>query len=274
MKLLKILPLLLTFSCIDMLTEETTHYNSIYFEGGSWIEIDRMDNMRLDPQSNEFTLQFWVSGSDVYANEGPAFFSLIDPQGTVKLALFRDSGNTARITTIVNSSTIHRESSVLDWSNSDTFYLLSILFSNSRGIRVMINDESQPILEDPSNLVDVSDTKLMFGTNANANRLPLENFWYGYFDEIRLWNSMLTDSTIKFQYEHPDKFSEHYRYTELDDNGEIVKRQTYLDSLIGIWRFNVSEPTAIIEDQSGYGHNGSLYAKPNFSVTFSEKGVQ
>ena len=62
MKLLTILPLLLIFSCIDMLSEDTTHYSSIYFEGGSWIEIDGMDNMRLDPQSNEYTLQFWDSG--------------------------------------------------------------------------------------------------------------------------------------------------------------------------------------------------------------------
>ena len=88
-------------------------------------------------------------------------------------------------------------------------------------------------------------------------------------NEIRLWNTWLSDSTIRFQAAHPDKFSEFYRYTV-----DGIDIDTYLDSLIGLWRFNVSEPTATIEDQSGYGHNGFLYAKPNFSVTFSEKGVQ
>ena len=270
MKLLVFLPILLSLSCIDMLTKETPHYNSLYFEGGSWIEMARIDNMRLDPLSNDFTLQFWVAGSDVYANEGPAFFSLIDPQGNVKLALFRDSGNPSKLTTIVNSMTIDRENTIFNWSNSDEFYLISILFSNSHGIRVFINDEPVPFLDEPNNSVDVSDTKLMIGTQANANRYPLENFWYGYFDEIRLWNSLLADSTIKFQYEHPDKFGEYYRYTDID--GEKI--DTYLDSLIGLWRFNLTGASTTIADESGYGHNGLLYAQPNYTVELSVKGAQ
>ena len=66
MKLFKYLPFILFFSCIDMITQ-TTIYNSLYFEGGAYIEIDTIDNMKLD--SNDFTLQFWVSGSDVHADE-------------------------------------------------------------------------------------------------------------------------------------------------------------------------------------------------------------
>ena len=51
----------------------------------------------------------------------------------------------------------------------------------------------------------------MLGAIANLNYGVLENYWYGYVDEIRLWNTHLADSTIQFQSEHPDKFGKHYR---------------------------------------------------------------
>ena len=75
MKLLKFLPFLLFLSCIDLITQKT-EYNSLYFKGGSWIEIARIENMKLE--SNDFTLQFWVSGADVDTNDAPALFSLIN----------------------------------------------------------------------------------------------------------------------------------------------------------------------------------------------------
>ena len=268
MNLVRIAPVLLFLSCIDMLTEDTPHYNSMYFEGGCWIETARIDNMRLNPTSNNFTLQFWVAGSDVYANEGPAFFSLLDPQGNVKLALFRDSGSPSKVTVNLNSSTIHEQSNLLDWSDSENFYLISILFSDNQGIRMFVND--QILLDEPNNSVDVSDTKLMVGTKANENRYPLANFWYGYFDEIRLWNTLLADSTIQFQVEHPDKFGEYYRYTTED--GEKI--DTYLDSLIGMWRFNLTEVSTTIEDESGYAHDGTIYTRRGYSIALSEKGIQ
>ena len=75
MRLLKFLPLLLMVSCIDLITQKTV-YNSLYFKGGSWIEMARIDSMKLE--SNDFTLQFWVSGGEVDINEAPALFSIID----------------------------------------------------------------------------------------------------------------------------------------------------------------------------------------------------
>ena len=71
MKLLKILPLLLLLSCIDLLTHKS-EFNSLYFKGGSWIEFDVMDSMKLE--SNDFTLQFWIAGGEVDTNEAPALF--------------------------------------------------------------------------------------------------------------------------------------------------------------------------------------------------------
>ena len=265
MKIYKWLILILFFSCIDIITE-TSFYNSLYFQGGSWMEIAIMDSMKIETDSNDYTLQFWVSGIEVDTNEAPAFFSLIDPKDNIKLALFRDPHEPSSINTVVNSALINTTMNELDWHDSNEFYLISILFSNSLGLKGYVNST---IFLDTNDLVTVGGAKLMIGAKANIERTILENFWYGYMNEIRLWNTWLSDSTIQFQSEHPDKFSEFYRYTV-----DGIDIDTFLDSLIGIWRFNLSEATATIIDESGHGHDGTIYTLPNYSIELSEKSVQ
>jgi len=248
-----------------MITQKS-FYNSLYFQGGSWMEIAIMDSMKMGANSNEFTLQFWVSGVEIDTNEAPAFFSLIDPQDNIKLALFRDPQEPSAINTVVNSTPIVTRINNIDWTDSDKFYLISILFSNSRGLRGYVDNTMFLNRNDP---VEIGDTKLMVGVKANIGRTILENFWYGYIDEIRLWNTWLADSTIQFQVDHPDKIGEFYRYTV--DGVEI---DTYLDSLIGLWRFNLSEATATIIDESKHNNDGPIYTLENYSIELSEKGSQ
>ena len=119
-------------------------------------------------------------------------------------------------------------------------------------------------------MLDVRGSTLNIGAIVNEDRTILENFWYGYIDEIRLWNTILTDSTIKFQSGHPDKLGDNYRHT--DGNGNEIS--TYLDSLIGIWRLNFEEPLTIIEDDSEHDNDGNIYSLSGFSVELSEKGAQ
>ena len=271
MRLLKFLPLLLMLSCIDLITQKTV-YNSLYFKGGSWIEIAPLDSMKMDTGTNDFTLQFWVSGGEVDTNEAPSLFWLIDPQDSIKLALFRDKGKTNTITIVINSETLPpKEIDDLDWSDPDNFYLISLLFSDNADIKIYLNDTNliEPDFLPPESRLNVGDAKLMLGALVNEDRTILENFWYGYIDEVRLWNTHLADSAITFQYQHPDKFSEHYRYTE---NG--VEIQTYLDSLVGLWRFNLEEPQSTIEDESeDFNNDGIIYTKTGYSIELSKKGA-
>ena len=263
MRLLKLLPLLLMVSCIDLITQKTV-YNSLYFKGGSWIEMARIDSMKLE--SNDFTLQFWVSGGEVDTNEAPTLFSIIDSTDKTILALLRDSNKQNSITTVINSKVSKHDISNLDWSGSENFYLISLLFSDISGVRMYVDST---IIFEVDSLIKIGGEKLIAGALANENRTILENFWYGYIDEIRLWNTRLADSTIKFQSKHSDKLGEYYRYTV---NGE--KKFTYLDSLIGIWRLNFEEPLSVIEDDSGYNNDGIIYTKTGYSVELSEKGAQ
>ena len=262
MKLIRFFPFLLVLSCIDLMTQKT-QYNSLYFNGGSWIEIAQIDNMKLE--SDDFTLQFWVSGGEVDTNEAPALFSLIDPSNKITLAVLRDPNNQHSITTIINSNISKHDIAELDWSDPENFYLISFLFSNSSDVKMYIDSTS----EDLNGNVNLTGEKLIISALANKEQTILENFWYGYIDEIRLWNTLLSDSTIKFQSEHPDKLSENYRYTI---NGKEIN--TYLDSLIGIWRLNFEEPHSVIEDDSGYNNDGIIYTLKGYAVELSNKGVQ
>ena len=264
MRLFKLLPILFLFSCIDLIIQEEI-YNSLYFSGGSWIEFAEIDSMKLE--SNNFTIQLWVSGGDVNTNEAPAMFSLIDPNDNITLAILRDVNQKNSITTIINSTVGKQEYSGLDWSDSNKFYLFSFNFSDTKGLNIYINDYK--ILSSNS-LLDVNGSTLNVGAIVNEDRTILENFRHGYIDEIRLWNTILTDSTIKFQSEQPDKLGDNYRYT--DENGNEIS--TYLDSLIGIWRLNFEEPLTIIEDDSEHDNDGNIYSLSGFSVELSEKGAK
>ena len=157
----------------------------------------------------------------------------------------------------------------MDFHGSRVSEAWNFVFSNTSELQIYVNDKQQVLAN--ADLINVGDANIMLGAVANLNYSPLENYWYGYVDEIRLWNTRLADSTIQFQYKHPDKFGEYYRYTDAVG----VEIDTYLDSLIGIWRYNLSELTATIADESGYGHDGIIYTYDrNYSIELSEKGIQ
>ena len=255
MRLLKLLPVLFLFSCINLFIQET-QYNSLHFTGGSWIEFAEIDSMKLE--SNDFTIQFWVSGGDVNTNEAPAMFSIIDPNDNITLAILRDVNQKNSITTIINSAVGKQEYNGLDWSDSDIFYLLSFTFSDTKGLNIYLNDYK---ILSSGNLLDVKGSTLNVGAIVNEDRTILENFWYGYIDEVRLWNTRLADSTILFQYTHPNKLGDYYQ-------------NSYYNSLIGLWRFNSDKPLFTIEDESDFDNDGTIYTRNGFSVELSEKGAK
>ena len=275
MKAIRWFFLVFSFSCINMIIQDDNKYNSIYFNGGSWIDFAQIENMKLSPSANQFTLQFWVSGSDITVFEAPAIFSIVDSNEKIKLTMFRDAGSNSTFTIKVNDDvfeSITTDQVELDWSDPNNFYLISLLFSENTDLKVYINKEKLNNIDiDTGNAgpIDVGDASLMFGVVANTGYNVLESFWYGYIDEIRLWNTLLSEETIQFQYEQPNKFSKNYRATE---DGEEIP--THLDSLIGLWRFNLTNATTTMIDESGNGNDGTIYTLPNYFIELSERGVQ
>ena len=118
---------LLISSCTNLFINEEK-YNSLAFKGGSWIEFPLLDSMRV--RNYDFSLQFWVSGSPINTNEAPALFSIIDTND-IRLALYRDPNINNSITLDINSQIEKVNNLNIDWSKSNHFHLISILFSKS-----------------------------------------------------------------------------------------------------------------------------------------------
>tara|TARA_Y100001968_G_C19412434_1_gene747076 strand:- start:188 stop:994 length:807 start_codon:yes stop_codon:yes gene_type:complete len=268
MKIYMLLLILLLTSCIDLIVQEI-NYNSLFFSGGSWIELQKMNSMSIDPSADKFSLQFWISGGEVDTNEAPALFSLITSSGNIILSLLRDPNVSNRITTIINSQVDYIDVNNIDFSDEDNFYLISLIFSNNSNVKVYI-DSTKIISSDQNNLINFDDEMLIVGAIANEQRTIIENFWYGYIDEIRLWNTHLSDSVITYHTKYANKLGDHYRYTDINGN-EIP---SYLDSLIGIWRLNFTQPQIIANDDSGFNNNGSIYTLSGYSIELSKKGAE
>ena len=88
------------------------------------------------------------------------------------------------------------------------------------------------------------------GTTLNETN-NVTNLWYGYIDEIRLWNTPLTQDVICFHYQYPHKVSSSYN-------------EEYLEYLIGLWNFKINivgedDPSYIFKDINDHEMYTALY---------------
>ena len=134
------------------------------------IEYPKIEDMRLEQNKNDFTLQFWVSWSKIDINEAPSLFSIIDSNENIKLALLTDKGQPNSTTLIINNNSYSFEHEAIDWSNSNNFYLLSFLFSDNKNIKFFINDQEY-FGNDINNAgtISINDANLTSGALANKN---------------------------------------------------------------------------------------------------------
>ena len=261
MRIYKLLLLLLSLSCIDLITQEP-QYNSLYFSGGSWIDLKQMSSMKMDPTTNDFSLQFWISGGEVNTNEAPALFSLTDESGFIILSLLRDPNVHNRLTTVINSQVNSEDINNIDFSNAGNFYLISLIFSNNSYVKVYI--DSTLVETNINNTINFDSEMLIVGAIANEQRTTLENFWYGHIDEMRLWNTALTSEIITLHNEYRYNVSSSY-----DDE--------YLQHLIGLWDFKLNtvgeNPTNIWQDINNHEFYTILYTIESMSNELSVIGI-
>ena len=111
-------------------------------------------------------------------------------------------------------------------------------------------------------ILDVTGLDLIIGAKANNSFSILDNFWHGYIDEVRLWKAPLTDSVIKYHYDNPSILSDKIN-------------NDYIESLIGIWRFNFEGEnlTSTILDESNNNNDCTIYTIDNAKVQLSTKSA-
>ena len=86
-------------------------------------------------------------------------------------------------------------------------------------------DSSNLIWDSKLNL-QLEDAQISIGSAGNRNN-NYSNFWYGYIDEIRIWDIALSDENILFHNQYPNKVVESY------DNLEF-------NHINGIWDFKIN----------------------------------
>ena len=144
------------------------------------------------------------------------------------------------------------------------------LFTDTSGIDIYLNDD---LIFHSDLLLDITDESLILGAVANKEYSILENFWYGYLDEARLWSTLLEDTIITHQYAYPGNFVPYY-LADMDCAYPDTDTLLVEDALRGLWRFNLDASVSeVIEDESGNGNSGMLYTLPGYSFELSTKGA-
>ena len=216
---------LLFVSCIDIIkSSDEDYYESIYIQGGGWFEFDQNNQEESLVLNDNFTLQIWFSGQEDTGDEATCIAYLKGDASNI--AIYRNP-NIDNIIMIYNNDELITEVTLdtIDFSQSQNFYLLSVVRNNDE-ISLYLNDY-QIMGDDNSPVIIESSETIKPFVGAVINNDNPENLWYGYIDEIRIWNIALHDTIINFHNQYPTKISSSY-----NDN--------YLESLNGLWDFKIS----------------------------------
>tara|TARA_Y100000588_G_scaffold345466_1_gene392737 strand:- start:127 stop:897 length:771 start_codon:yes stop_codon:yes gene_type:complete len=244
---------LLLFSCIDLITEEE-YYESILLKGSGWFEFyqnNQNENLNL---SEQFTFQIWFSGDSTATTYAPCIINLNDDSNN--LAIYKNPSIETNLMIYSNSIFQEEKIDTLNLNNQNEFHLLSIVQDTSN-VKVYINNI---LIFNQESTMTIDN--IIVGGSLNTNN-ETENLWYGYIDEIRLWNTALTQNIITLHHEYKYKVSSSY-----DD--------VYLDYLIGLWDFRLNTidetPVNIWQDINNHEFYTILYTVESMSNELSIVG--
>ena len=250
------------FSCIDVIkSSDEDFYESVHVQGGGWFEFYQNNETEILELNDNFTFQVWFSGQEITSNEAPCIVSLKGIESN--LAIYRNP-NINNIIMIYYNEELIKELNldIIDLSHKQNFDLISIVKDGTE-ISLYLNenkimeDESTPLIIQSEEII-----KPIIGAKINDNNNP-ENLWYGYIDEIRLWNIALHDTIITFHNQYPTKVSS-------------ASNDTYLSALNGLWDFkiNTSENNIsnIFQDINDNLNYTIIYTLESMSNELSELG--
>jgi len=186
------------FQCSDYINSSYIDYDSIYLDGGSWIQIDNRGAIFVDENSLDileevsFSLEFWLSNDLPNSNDSPALFMIGNENNEIELGVFQNINKPNAIRVYYNDSNFSEfEVEGLDWTLKNKFYYISFVFDNSK-FEIYIDGEY--INNVPINNLSFSGNDIFVGAKGfkNYSSEPT-NFWLGNFDEIRIWKKPLSN---------------------------------------------------------------------------------
>ena len=275
----KLIILLICFSCTDLILQDTTEYHSIQLNGNAWINIenDLNDENDISKMNNAFTLEFWFTGGNSGNSEAACLASIIDATGAIKFGLFKDPLFPNALEVWLDDTRLDPISLNLDENLNSGSNFHHIAITSDENIQIYLDGTSIKTFTGMS--VNIDENDLVIGGKVNRALSTLGNFWAGNIDEMRLWSSVLSGTTIDFHVKNPDKLVE----ISEDEAGNKWWETT---PLTGLWRFQFEAgySSPIIPDESCavlsrmYSftsscseYNATIYTLENNVATFSEK---
>ena len=209
---------LLFISCIDLISEEE-YYESVHLKQAGWLEFyENSENQNIQLEQ-DFTFQVWFSGQKLSELDAPCILTINDQE--CNFSIYRNPNVNNLLMIYLNQELLSEvEVENIDLDNENNFYLLSAIINNQT-LSIYFNESK--IFQDT--IPNINDPSIIVGANKIDNSVT--NLWYGYIDEIRLWNEALEDSIINFHNQYKYKISSSYT-------------DEYLDALIGLWDFKVN----------------------------------
>lgn len=266
--------LLIILSCSDIFIPDDEQYRSIQLNGDGWVQIENQYDCEngLRVIDNNFSLEIFFSGEasdnsstifsiigkktenyddnncngifdegDVDQNQDGQLDNINDDNYIV-LMVATNPPSPNNLFFYVNNNYTLNDTLNIDFTNPNEFHLLQIL--SYQGTiefyldNVLVHYEEADIM--------LQETDLIIGAKTNSS--TSENGFYGYIDEIRLWNNNLSDNLREMHYNDPNKLV------------ETLQDSTICD-LRGLWRFNYDTPSLNIIDETCEQIN-SLYDNP------------
>ena len=128
---------LLCLQCSDLINSSYTVFDSIYLDGGSWIQIDNRGELFVDENSldiledGKFSVEFWLSNEMATTTDSPTLFMIGNDENEIELGVFQNvnKSNTLRIYHN-NASFTEFEIEGLDWNEDDKFYYIVFVFDD------------------------------------------------------------------------------------------------------------------------------------------------
>ena len=178
----------------------------MHVQGGGWLQF--FENEETLKLNSDFSVQMWFSGKTQSIQEAPCILSIQNP--TTTLSIYRDININNNLIIYLNNNLIlnlldstGEESELSNLSESinfdeENFYLLTAIINNTN-TSIYLNDV---MLLDNIQLTP-DNSEIIIGSYLDLNENP-NNLWYGYIDEVRLWDMALNSDIINFQFGRKD----------------------------------------------------------------------
>lgn len=200
MRLKLLIICIISLQCSDLINNSNINFDSIFLDGGSWIQLDNRGALFIDENSldilenGEFTLEFWLSNETLTSTDSPALFMIGNENNNIELAVFQNINKSNIIRVYINDVISEIEVEGLDWTEKNKFYYISFVFDHPI-FEIYIDGEYVAEISIPENQnLEFSGNDIFIGAKGFKDySIEPSNFWSGYFDEIRIWKKSLSN---------------------------------------------------------------------------------